>query len=293
MRRIQSGLTFRICMASLIVGILMSGAHFTYINKITKLQVQLERERNTVATTRAKQDEQNKRYIEELTALSEQATLTQWRMRELVQLERNLRHLTRSDGIIATIPQSTLAAGGLIAIPDPLQIPAAAEQVKSKYDSLLKSVAHITVRYQSMVDTFTSLDAQIRQTPLMWPTESRLINSTFGFRTDPFTKKSAQHNGIDLHGETGDPVYATADGIVVKSDYDPLYGNHLLIEHSQAYSTTYMHMSQLFVQSGDRVARGDQIGTIGSTGRSTGPHLHYEIYHFGEIIDPQPYLVID
>ncbi len=116
------------------------------------------------------------------------------------------------------------------------------------------------------------------------------MSSPFGARMDPFLKGPAIHAGIDLRGDTGDPVRATASGEVVTASWQGGYGNMVEIDHGNGLSTRYGHMSKIDVKVGQRVAIGQTIGRIGSTGRSTGPHLHYETRIDDKPVDPQKFL---
>lgn len=291
MRLKKPVISWRIVIASLIVaGTVFSGTHYTYARIIESLEQQL-------AIERAEKQEQlnaSQEFIDELTALSDQAMVTQWRMRELEQLERRIRKLTGSSSILSAVSAlSDAPVGGLLVLPEPRQIPTSVQQVQEKYTHLLQQTETVKQRYQYMVEAFEWMGESLRQTPILWPTDSRTINSSFGLRKDPFTKRSAQHNGIDIDGEAGDPVYAAADGTVLHSGYDRFHGNHVILQHNAMYTTVYSHMQKTFVQTGDTVKRGSQIGEIGTTGRSTGPHLHYEIHQNGQTVDPEPYLLVD
>ncbi len=103
------------------------------------------------------------------------------------------------------------------------------------------------------------------------------ISSTFGYRSDPFNGGRRLHSGLDMAGAHGSPIYATADGVVSFAGRQSGYGNVVVLRHAMGFETRYAHMSRIRVQEGQRVSRGDQIGDMGSTGRSTGPHLHYEV----------------
>lgn len=103
------------------------------------------------------------------------------------------------------------------------------------------------------------------------------ITSRFGKRKDPVNGKSAFHTGIDFRAKKGDKIYATADGVVKKAFRNGGYGNYVLIDHGNGYATSFSHMQTYLVKKGDRVKRGDLIGLVGNTGRSTGTHLHYEV----------------
>lgn len=114
--------------------------------------------------------------------------------------------------------------------------------------------------------------------------------SGFGYRTDPFTKKRRKHQGMDFTAPRGTVVYATGDGVVARADNRAAgYGNHIRIDHGFGYVSLYAHLSQYNVKRRQKVKRGDIIGYVGSTGRSVGPHLHYEIFKDGKRVDPLNY----
>ena len=112
------------------------------------------------------------------------------------------------------------------------------------------------------------------------------LTSNYGPRVDPFTKKVGIHNGIDFAAREGTPVLATGDGVVTKSQIDTVNGKFIEIEHVSGYKSMYGHLSKQLVQAGDKVNRGQNIGEVGTTGRSTNPHLHYELTFKGVPINP-------
>lgn len=117
--------------------------------------------------------------------------------------------------------------------------------------------------------------------------------SLFGYRSNPFGGRSTEfHKGLDIKGNTGDPIKCTADGIVTMAEYDGGYGNSVVINHQNGLTTRFGHMSGYNVKVGDVVKAGDVIGYVGSTGRSTGPHLHYEVKYKEEFLNPQEFLNI-
>src|SRR2546422_3099325 len=122
-------------------------------------------------------------------------------------------------------------------------------------------------------------------TPSVWPAHGWLTG-TFGGRSDPFTGEPGFHQGLDISTEKGQPVFATADGVVDSASYTGDYGNLIVLEHGFGLATRYGHLSSYGVKPGQRVKRGDIIGYVGSTGRSTGSHLHYEILANGGLINP-------
>jgi murein DD-endopeptidase MepM/ murein hydrolase activator NlpD len=123
--------------------------------------------------------------------------------------------------------------------------------------------------------------------PIGLPIQSDFrLASGFGLRNDPFTGQIAMHEGIDFAAETGTPVVAPAKGQVVRSEWDPTYGHVIEIKHAENFVTRYAHLSKRLVTENSMVQSGAHIGNVGSTGRSTGPHLHYEIFQNGKALNP-------
>ena len=126
--------------------------------------------------------------------------------------------------------------------------------------------------------------------PSRKPVKNFKLTSSYGFRSDPFRGRRTRHKGIDMAGPIGTPIYATADGIVGRSQWVRGYGKYIEINHGNAIQTRYGHMSRLNVRANARVKSGDLIGFMGSTGRSTGSHLHYEVRINGEAVNPVPFM---
>ena len=127
--------------------------------------------------------------------------------------------------------------------------------------------------------------------PSRMPLEDARMTSDYGDRTHPVLKRRMGHKGVDLAAPTGTPIYATADGFVSKAERYSSYGNFVSIEHGARIQTRYAHMSRIAVADGTFVKKGELIGYVGSTGRSTGPHLHYEVRIDGQAVNPVPYMV--
>jgi murein DD-endopeptidase MepM/ murein hydrolase activator NlpD len=128
-------------------------------------------------------------------------------------------------------------------------------------------------------------EALASATPSIWPAHGWLTG-TFGGRSDPFTGEPGFHQGLDISTEKGSPVFATADGSVEAAAYSGDYGNLIVLKHAFGLKTRYGHLSSYAVKPGQAVKRGNVIGYVGSTGRSTGAHLHYEILANGNLINP-------
>lgn len=123
-----------------------------------------------------------------------------------------------------------------------------------------------------------------------FPLNKIKITSFFGSRADPFTKQLSFHNGIDLAAALGEPVYATRNGWVSECGYNDILGNYVIIDHEQNYQTVYGHLQKILIKKGQKVTTGTQVGTIGMTGKTTGPHLHFEIRKNGKPLDPSSLL---
>jgi murein DD-endopeptidase MepM/ murein hydrolase activator NlpD len=137
------------------------------------------------------------------------------------------------------------------------------------------------------LETWERLKHQARRLPISRPMPpEHAITSRFGLRKDPFRRKPAMHSGIDFRGPVGSPVYTTAPGVIVKAGRHGGYGKLVEVRHENGVTTRYAHLSMIAVRAGQKVKRGDMIGKLGNTGRSTGPHLHYETRVGGRAIDP-------
>jgi murein DD-endopeptidase MepM/ murein hydrolase activator NlpD len=126
--------------------------------------------------------------------------------------------------------------------------------------------------------------------PLSRPIPNAAVTSTFGARMDPFLGRPAMHTGVDFRAAAGYPIRATAAGTVVTAEYTGGYGNMVEVDHGNGLTTRYAHLSRIVVKPGDIVAKGSIVGRAGSTGRSTGPHVHYEVRVDGSAIDPMRYI---
>lgn len=176
--------------------------------------------------------------------------------------------------------ESILDFVGLEVTPDPADKPEGgpyAQLPANGMDDLL-------YRVDSYLDVISPL-------PLGYPVEGP-ITSGFGRRIDPFTGKLAFHPGVDIQTNSGSKVKATADGVVLRAAYDKGYGRYVLIDHGNGFKTIYGHNRKLLVKAGQHVIRGQVISLSGSTGRSTGPHLHYEVRYKNKLVNPKTYVLV-
>ncbi|MBX9766176.1 MAG: M23 family metallopeptidase, partial [Bdellovibrionales bacterium] len=172
----------------------------------------------------------------------------------------------------------------------------AREKMKS-YGSLSiridRNLKETSLKEQSilgLIEILSSRQSLLRSTPSIVPTRG-WINSRFGYRVNPATGQAALHEGLDFHAAPGTPIHASADGVVSFAGWDDTYGRLVTIDHGYGVMTRYAHSQQLYVVVGQKVRRGDVISTLGSTGRSTGPHLHYEVRVNDVPVDPENYIL--
>lgn len=142
------------------------------------------------------------------------------------------------------------------------------------------------------LDALDQVKKEARKLPLTNPAPGRAVTSPFGVRTDPILGTAALHTGMDFRAPIGMPAKVTAAGVVTKAGWNGGYGRMVEVDHGNGFSTRYGHLSEIDVTVGQKLAAGDVIGKTGSSGRSTGPHLHYEVRHNGEAVDPLRFLAV-
>ncbi len=162
---------------------------------------------------------------------------------------------------------------------------------------LIAAIEELTQAVNARDDYLSTIEAKILQKsvlkdmlPNSSPIDAAFNSSSYGWRLDPFNGNEAFHEGLDFTANTGTPIRAAADGIVTSAERTPDYGNIVKINHGSGLETRYAHASKLLVSPGERVVKGQIVAQVGSTGRSTGPHLHYEIRLNGNALDPRKYL---
>lgn len=134
------------------------------------------------------------------------------------------------------------------------------------------------------------VEAVIMDPPSIWPVSTRQISSGFGMRMHPELKEKRFHRGVDIRADFGTPVVASEDGVVIEASYGNKKGYYVEIQHDETYTTRYWHLQEYMVKVGQKVSRGEVIAKVGSSGYSTGPHLHYEVIKDGKAVDPGDYL---
>ena len=162
-------------------------------------------------------------------------------------------------------------------------------QLHLDIEKLSRQVNFELVSYEKIYDRVKGDIDRIRHIPSIRPVSGGFLNSSFGYRQDPIDDIRRFHQGQDITVPTGTPIFAPADGVVKRAYYIGGFGNHIKLQHSSGYSTTYAHLSKIFVRHGQKIKRGDIIGETGNTGRSTAPHLHYEVHYRGTPKNPLDY----
>ena len=178
---------------------------------------------------------------------------------------------------------------------EPMDSTSSRDLTVSEFKALLDAMAHDVERradYMNVVEsTLMSDKIKSKLLPTSQPVNVSYNASTFGRRLDPFSGRSAMHEGIDFAAPIGTPILAAAGGVVTVAEFHPQYGNMMEIDHGNDMITRYAHTSRLLMQVGDIVRRGQHIADIGTTGRSTGPHLHFEVRIKGVAQDPHKFLL--
>jgi murein DD-endopeptidase MepM/ murein hydrolase activator NlpD len=179
----------------------------------------------------------------------------------------------------------TGVGGAVAAAPSRASIPAAADDLEALTENVREAGESLRVLDRLITRAATALAAL----PSTWPVRG-FVNSEFGTRVSPWSGASEFHSGLDIAAERGTPVTAPAAGQIAFAGYHPEYGLMIVIDHGREIRTVYAHLARLRVRQGQHVERGATIGLTGTTGRSSGPHLHYEILVSGEPVNPRAYL---
>lgn len=206
---------------------------------------------------------------------------------KMMQLEALGERVSGLAGINPGELKSTMGSGGALVGSRSLTM-----------EELQATLADLDKLTDQRVDLMTVMESRLfdqKIKKLMVPTQppvaGGVLGSPFGWRIDPLNGRSALHTGLDFSSEPGTPILAAAGGIVVTQEYHPAYGNMLEIDHGNNLLTRYAHASRVMVKKGDLIKRGQKIAEVGTTGRSTGPHLHFEVLVQGVFQDPQKFLL--
>jgi murein DD-endopeptidase MepM/ murein hydrolase activator NlpD len=248
---------------------------------------------------------ENLRLKDRIATLSSKVDDVDQRLASLRQFDEKLRTMTdlhdASRGLAMGPLKPAQAAGDAVASDiDPFAVPIAGDDPavqqlrEALLDSRLVGLAHEANRelesLSELVDYFSVREVLLKSTPSIAPTRG-LLTSGFGSREDPFTSDHSMHSGLDIATREGAEVVAPASGTVIFAGEKAAYGNCIVVDHGRDVTTLYGHLQRYIVKPGDKVERGQHIANVGNTGRSTGPHLHYEVRLSGVPVNPRRYVV--
>jgi murein DD-endopeptidase MepM/ murein hydrolase activator NlpD len=203
---------------------------------------------------------------------------------QVLTLQRTVNKLGVMAGVETTLPDEQLGGQGGISVEE---VTAPALETLPWME---RTVADLVERSASLEQVYDERQVILASTPSIWPVRGYL-SSRFGNRIDPFTGRKDFHPGIDISTPEGTKVVAPADGVVVAAGRRGAYGNAIIINHGHGTTTRYGHLSGFNVHPGQRVRRGDVIGSVGNTGRSNAPHLHYEVWVNDQLQNPIHYIL--
>lgn len=231
----------------------------------------------------------NQRYIKKLEKIRESFTVIESRLGNMGEKNTILMMVGGVEPVNAEVKK--MGVGGF---PSKREFySSGVEQITNEVESDVNRVRNLTelelVTYNNANKKVRSLNERLSHTPSIWPTYG-WVTDGYGWRIHPVTRKRQFHKGFDIANRSGTPVIATADGVVSSTKWRSGYGKTVVIKHGYGLTTRYAHLSRIYVRVGQSVERGQRIGTIGSTGITTGPHLHYEVRVLGRTVDPYNYL---
>jgi murein DD-endopeptidase MepM/ murein hydrolase activator NlpD len=237
--------------------------------------------------------EDNLKLKQELSVLKEQLKHIDSTLDRVERFDQKLRAMT-----LLSDPQRNLALGPVE--PKDLSTPSneflrakpteSAESLGQKLDQLSSAATRQEQSLQELQSYFLEQKSMLSSVPSVWPVRG-WVTSDFGSRLDPYTSERVMHAGLDIAGEHGKQIVAPADGMVVFAGLEGGYGNVLVIDHGYGVKTRYGHLAAITVKPGEKVKRGDLVANLGNTGRSTGPHLHYEVRVNGIAQNPRKFIL--
>ncbi len=237
-------------------------------------------------TTEAEQKRMESVYRDHLSQLRESMHATVNEIRQLEAMKNRFMEMATPTVVRDKINRKDDNKGGPLVAPRPFSslfrqpLGVEFDQTLQEFVQTQTAVAELHARWEKQLEWLSTLPTGV-------PVQGDFrVSSGFGIRNDPFTGGLAMHEGLDFTASTGTAVVATAKGTVVRSGWDVGYGNLVEVQHAEGFSTRYAHLSKRLVQPGDQVERGSILGEVGSTGRSTGPHLHYEVFNKDRVINP-------
>lgn len=273
--RVKLFRVFSFIAAALVTSAIISYFAFRFVGSPTEKLLRAENERL------------NDRYQE----LKEKVTSLQQQMGELEKRDNNVyRSIFEADPLPDSARAHALEKQREIAMVEGMEDNTLITSIQQAVNDLRNRIAAQAASYKELNGLMNNKEKILAATPAIQPVSNKdldRIASGFGYRIDPIYKTIKMHAGLDFTAPQGTPIYATADGVVKEAGFsEGGYGNHVVINHGYGYETLYGHMVRIKTRAGKRVKRGEIIGYVGSTGKSTGPHCHYEVHKNGQKLDP-------
>jgi hypothetical protein len=269
-----------------VVGFLMVFLGFSVFSGLQTFTNVINRERY------GELERENEVLKHELSQLQDKVTTLQYDMAGHAEFEERLRVLADLDPMDQDIWEVGVGGPDLAAPADQgNRLGGALASLNSNVDRLLRQIRLQRHSFDEIRARLESKTEDLGGIPSIRPVESGYVSSTFGRRRDPFSGRTNRHEGVDFSARKGSRVMATADGVVKYAGYDGAYGNTVEVDHGNGYVTRYCHNSRLSVAKGQAVRRGDVIAAVGSSGRSSGCHLHYEVLVNGSPQDPIQFIL--
>lgn len=243
-------------------------------------------------TTEAEQKRMESVYRDHLAQLRESMQTTVNEIRQLETMKNRFMEMATPTVVRDKVNRREDNKGGPLVAPRPFSnlfrqpLGIEFDQTLQDFVQTQQAVLELRGRWEKQLDWLNALPSGV---PIQGDFR---ISSGFGIRNDPFNGGLAMHEGLDFTAATGTKVVASAKGVVTRSGWDPGYGNVIEVQHAEGFATRYAHLSKRIAQVGDNVERGGVLGEVGSTGRSTGPHLHYEVFNKDRVINPVQVLPI-
>ena len=274
--------TFGFITASIVTGVIIVIVLFQYIDSPKEKLLR----------------QQNQAYKESYSVLQERVKQLELQMNELENRDNDVyRSIFEADPIPDSARVKVMEAKKEVQLIQNLSNSDLLETMVGQLNNLSLRMAYQTKSFTEITDMVKNKEKLLKAIPAIQPVNNKNLNrvaSGFGYRVDPLYKDYRLHAGLDFAAPSGTPIYATADGVVQAAGFNTDgYGNKVVINHGYGYQTLYGHMVRVKARVGQSVKRGEVIGYIGSTGKSTGPHCHYEVIKRGQKVDPVYYFYND
>lgn len=277
----------------LVLSVLLMSGGFSYLTLRHAAESRWPFLEQMLSNLRAAENERTQHFVRD--NVNAMATKVGEMQAQLLQLD----HLGERLSAIAGLKSSELKNAGVPPNPEtggrggPLVVPAvpnSAAELGAEVDRLIEAVEARTDVLSLVEAALIEQKALKSRMPAVLPVDALWNASAYGWREDPFTRQRAMHEGVDFHADPGTDIVAAAGGVVVAADRHPDYGLMVEIDHGNDYVTRYAHASKIAVKAGQVVRAGDKVAEVGSTGRSTGPHLHFEVRYKGAPQNPSRFL---